>query len=507
MLVERFVPKNDILMIRERPTVESLAQAALEDSYSRLPENPSPEAVARIEKAIRNRFTPAVEESQIIADQFNSPEYIEYTNEIGEFLNWARIGTVFCPDGRKLPYLAFGDRRIMVFHQRLGGKPQVRPSSKGESDLTSLDDPNITGNLISAVRKRRKKNPQMELVEFLGPHFHSDEPEHGCGAMKLRISEKEQPSTGMRFGGVDVYYDDLAMGFYAFDNMARTVKDLQIPSTTFDLSHDVYSQGLVFGLRSAYSQLNPEKSFRENLLSMHSGGRLVMTERLDEAFKSRIHELALNMYGESHKIENPLDPTRLAQNTMKIGRIAKAITQQEEENGFNFLPDNLVKDVTQTAKRVLAYTLIRNLVYRQLADIRPGNHPLLKHNEEWIRVGSNGPLNIDHVSFVLMTSGDELSEKDIEEIFALEGILRNNQADWGIKPNSEAALIVVGETFDPSIYASPEIAQNQKDVLYASIGNKAAKIRVARPNDIKFGNRVVLGAIFNPDRTIAEIVR
>jgi hypothetical protein len=311
----------------------------------------------------------------------------------------------------------------------------------------------------------------------------------------------------MRFGGIAQFHDSLGEGFYAFDNMARGIKDLQIPSTTFDLTHDIHTQGLITGIRNVYTEFDPNRTLRENLINLHRDRKIVMTEELDEVFHGRIHEIATQLYGDDHEIQNPLDPGTLADNIMKIGRIAKVITQEEEERGFDFIPDELTQDATPIARRALAYTLIRNVVYRRLADIRAGHHSLVKHNEEWIRVGSSGPLNIDHVPFVLRTPSKRLRDDDIDEVFALEGILRGALQLKGAKPQEEATIITVGATFNPGMYANEEIAQEQKDILFSTVGNEAARIRNKRPNDIKNGHRVVLGVLYGADKTITEIVR
>ncbi len=493
---EQFADKPDIVA------------SATRDALSRLPEGNGHEARARILRGIENRFKPTVLESEEIADQLKTPEYLHYKEEIAEFLDWARIGIIVCPDGRINPYLAISDPGVMVFHQRLAGKPEVRPSSGTQGGMT-LNDPNITGGLVTAVRKRREINPEVEMIEFIGPHIYSEEPEHGCGALKLQVSKNERSTTSMRFGGIERYYDELGAGFDAFNNAATNNRELGVPSTTFDISHDIHSQGLIFGIRSTYPEFNPNKSLRENLVEQHREGKIVMTEFLDDTFKARIHDVAESMFGPDHEIANPLDSTRLAQNIMKIGRIAKAITLEEEARGFDFIPEDLIKDATPTAKRVLAYTLIRNVVYRRLADIRAGHHPLLKHNEETIRVGSGGPRNIDHVSFVIGAPNGQLRESDIDDVFALEdNILRGTlKSEKNVDPEKEAAIIVVGTTFDPSKYIDEETAQAERDIAFSTVGNNAARIRNMRPNDIRNGYRVVIGAFFGPDRTITEIVR
>lgn len=481
-----------------------LVRAAISDALSRLPEKHSLEAESRIRRGIENRLGPAILESEIIGDQLSSPEYKNYVAEMNEFFQGAKVGTVICPDGRINPYLSLGDPSVMAFHQRLAGIPEVRPSTSSAEGYV-LNDPNITGALVSSVRRGKKKNAGMELVEFLGPHINSDAPSHGCGALGIIVGKDQLIEIGMRFGAIDRYYRDLGNGFFAFNNAASSIKELQVPSTTFDISHDAHSQGLIYGLRDVHKDFNANLSLRENLVNASNQGEIVMTEFLDHAFRDKIVEIDNTIYPEGGKVE-PLDPTKLAENIMRIGRIAKEITKQEEEKGFQFIPRDLIEGKSDTAKRVLAYMLIRNVVYRTLSNIQPGNHALMEHNERWIRVGSSGPSNIGHVPFVLRTQGS-LRDGDIQEVFALESILRDSLKRIGVKPLDEATVIVVGATFDPSIYASRDIAQEQKDVTFSTVGNDAARIRNARPADIENGNRVVLGALFCSDRTITEIVR
>ncbi len=482
-----------------------LVEAAIEDALSRLPEHHSVEAEARIKRGIRNRLGPTLVENEIIQAQIFSPEYQSFAiDEIIPFLNGAKVGASPCPDGRINPYYSMGDPEVVVFHQRLAGIPETRPSTSSEEDTYVLSDPNITGSMIDSIDRRREKYPDVELVEELGLHLRSDIPTKGCGALKMMIARKQHPAFGMRFGGADHYYKDLGPGFHAFNNTAERI--LGVKATSFDISHDVYSQGLIFGLRDAIDGFDEEKTLRENLFDMHRHRRIVMTEELGDVFHDQIHKVDTQLYPEGDIID-PSDPHHLAANIMRIGRVAKAITMEAEQNGYAFLPHHLIKDATPTATRVLAYTLIRNTVFRQLAQIKAGHHSLLDHNERSIRIGSSGPINVDHVPFVLRTPSGTLREQDIQEAFALEGILREALEDIGVEAEDEAAIFVVTETYDQTMYSNDRVAKREHEIAYATAGNNAAMLRNRRREDVNNGAVVFLGALIGPDNTFTEITK
>jgi hypothetical protein len=494
--------------LSERATPLMLAGMAIEDALSRL-KNAKPEAIARNIRGITNRFKPAVEESVIISEQLRSDEYRKFTNETIAFLGGRLKGWVVCPDGRILPYLSEGEPRVVTFHQKLAGIPQTRPSSFDGKPL--LNDGTITGTIISVVKDRKIRYPNVEIEEELGPHINSDEPTHGCGALKIEISKHQVPEFGMRFGGIDKYYEDLKTeggdAFHAFDNLVGRVPELRgIHSITFDITHDAYSQGLIVGLKDTYPEFDENKTLRENLLDLHRNRKIVMTEMLDHAFHTRINELDNELFGDLGGM-NPLDPKMLAKNLIRIGNIARQLTLEEERKNFRFIPEHLLENASDGDKRSLGYTLLRNIVYRTLSDIEPGAHALLEHNEQWIRIGYGGPLNIDNVSFVLRIPPGDIRDQDIAESQALHPILRGALAKKGIKVTDEAIVVVVGALFDKTRRATPEIADEDHEIIYSTIGNNAAKLRLANKDDIENGAMVVIAVIFDPDGTIAEIVR
>lgn len=499
------------LVVTEHSTPQLLTISAIEDAFTRLPESATPEAKIRIVRGINNRLGPAIEESVIISEQLRSPEYQQYVKETNQFLNGRRIGQIVCPDGRILSYYALGDPMVMVFHQTLAGIPPVRPSTADNGPV--LDDGSITGAVISGIKSRRKDFPEASMEERIGGHINSDEPINGCGAMKDIISQSQLPEFGMKFGGIDKFFSDLKNpefkgdGFYVFDRLPEKIPDLKdIHSVTFDIVHDAYSQGIIFGLKNRYKEFDPNRSLRENLLEMHRRRKIIMTEELDHAFHQRIEELDAERFPGKGEID-PLDPTKLAENMIRIGSIARELTEAERELGFRFLPEELVKGFSEEDKLSLAYALLRNVVYRKLANIEPGAHALLEHNEEWIRIGYGGPLNQDHVAFVHRTPPGALRTEDIQRSQKLHLLLRGALGHKKVKPEDEAIVVVVGALFDPSRRATLEIAQEDREVVYSTVGNNAAIIRLKNKQDIENGAIVVIGAIFGPDGTITEIVR
>lgn len=502
MTQEGLTQSGDFVPQSERPIRHPLVAAAITDALSRLPENHLKEA-ERVVRGIENRLAPAIMESEIIARQINSPEYRQEVAEMEDFFECAIVGDTICPDGRQDPIYTIGSPKTVVLHQRPAAKPETRPSSTKRGAMT-LNDPNITASLWNAVKRTKARIGTAQLIQFGGVHINSEDPINGCGAMKAAISEKQNPADGMRFGGIARYYGDLGDGFFAFDTVAETV--LEIPSRTFDLTHDIHSQGLITGLREAYVQIDTAKTLRENLTQMHQRGQIVMTEFLDPLFRERIRELYRDLFPEGTPI-NPIDYNQFAGNLIKIGKIARSLTREEEDRGFNFIPDHIIQDATPIARRVLAYTLIQNVAFRTLANIQPGNHPLLKHNERWMRVGSSGPLNIDNVSFALRTPHGSLDDEDMGAVFTLEDILKSALKHSGANLDEEATVIVVCDTFEPEKYATPEIAGQEREFTYSRVGNEAARIRNERKEDIANGRRVVLAALIGKDRTITEVVK
>jgi|GEM_PF-4336643 len=483
-----------------------LVQDAIEDALSRLPVNHARETRNRVINGIRNRLGPAIIENSIIQEQLSSPQFQFYVSkEIIPFLNGAKVGASPCPDGRLNVYYTIGDPDVVVFHQRLAGEPETRPSTSSKGQEYVLGDPNIIGSMVDSIERRRETyGDDVELVEILGPHINSGEPLNGCGALKIRIGKTQHPSFGMRFGGIDTYYQNLGNGFYAFNHTAEKI--LGAKATTFDISHDIWSQGLVFGLRNMV-QFFKEKSLRENLLDKHEDGVIIMTEMLADEFHDRIEQKDTELNPNYGQV-NPLDPHKLAENIMRIGRIAKELTLEEETSGYPLVKNkDLIANNTPTANRVLAYTLLRNVVFRQLAQIKTGGHNLLGHNERWVRIGASGPINVDHVPFILRTPSGVLRDQDIEEAFALEGILRDALEHIGVKPYDEAAVLMTTEEYDPNMYRDQRIAKREYEIAYSTAGNNAARIRNKRREDINNGVLVVLSALIDPDNNYSEIVK
>jgi hypothetical protein len=496
MSAEQPISSRDFIPHPERPERHPLVIAAIADALSRLPEDHSSAAEFRVVNGIEKRLAPAIMESEAIAKQINSPEYLEEIEKTRDYLECAIVGAVVCPDGRIAPIFSLGAPKVMTLHQRLAAKPEVRPSTSKKGAFT-INDPDLTSSLVNSTEKKIEKSGEAELVQFMGVHINSEDPVHGCGAMGIEIGKTQLLESGMKFGGIEEYYKDLGEGFFAFNTAAETV--LKIPAITFDIAHDIYSQGLIFGLRDAHERFDKSKSLRENLIELHHKKQVVMTELLDPVFRERI--LALDEGG-----IDPFDYNLIANNLIRIEKTARALAQQEEKTGFSFIPEALVKDASPVAKRVLGYTLIRNIVYRTLAEVEAGNHPLIQHNERMELVGPVSLRNIASTPFVLRTPHGVLRQDDIDSVVALETILRGALRNIRVKPEEEATIIVVGETFNPALFV-PESRQAQKNVVHSTVGNEAARIRIQRQKDVDNGNTVVLAALFGPDKTFSEIVK
>jgi hypothetical protein len=495
----------------EGRAIDPIVADITEASMSRLGKDHPKQAEARVLTAIRTRVGPMIRETRESARQAENLALQAEILETKGYFECAVPGANACSDGRLLPAFAIANPNIVTTHQTPGGIPKTRESTTYKGEYT-LDDSVTQGAVAKDVRKTKEDNDgDAESIQELGIHINSTDPLNGCGAVRRAIESIRRPESGMRFGGIEWYYEASEMAgerFFAFDTFART---LEIPSRTFDISHDIYSQGLIWGIRDAYQDFDRDRSLRENLVLMHDQGRVVMAEQLDTAFGERIHAMDARFFGEGDKI-NPFDYRHLAENLIRIERTARTLAREEERTDFSsFLPKGLIKDVSPVAARVLAYTLLRNIVYRTLAEIQPGNHPLIKHNERSIsvRIGkAKTPIAVENIPLVVKTQGD-LSQGDIDNVFFLEDkVLRHALEEIGVGAGREAAVVIVSATSDSSIYVDEGKAAGPRSEIFSTVGNNVARIINARHEaDIKEGYRIVVGTLLGPDGAPIEVVR
>jgi hypothetical protein len=494
----------------EQKAIESTVVGITEISMSRLGKDHPKQAEARLLTAIGNRVEPMIRETRESARQAENPLLQREVLETKEALECAVLGINECSDGRLLAAFSEANPDIVTTHQTPGGIPNTRHSTTHEGAYT-LDDSITQGAVAKDVRLTQDANKgDAELIQKSGIHIDSNNPLNGCGYVREEIEKRQRPESGMRFGGIEWYYEASGMAgerFFAFDTFAKT---LRIPATILDISHDIHPQSLVWGMRNAYHDFDRDKSLRENLFLMHDQGRIVMTERLDDAFAEKIHEMDAHFFGEADTI-NPFDYRKLAENLARIERAARTLTQEEEKTDFSsFLPKSLIRDFSPIAARVLAYTLLRNTVYRTLAEIKAGNHPLVKHNETSISVRvdkAKTPILVENVPLVVKTQGD-LTGGEIGNIFFLEDkVLRHALEGKGVSVGKEAAVITVSATSDSSIYM-PGKAVGPRSEIFSTVGNNVARIINARDEaDIKEGYRIVVGMLLGPNGVPIEIVK
>lgn len=474
-----------------------LVEVARQDAIER--SGKSPEAITRIESALRNRFFPYVLENETIAKQITSPEYeakvVRPTNEYLE----VRHGIVVCPDGRILA-VALADPRVTGIHRRLRGMPDTRSSTKHGEQV--LDDPDLAAAITTDIQERLETGQPAELVEGVGGHIQSGNPEHGCGAAAGLIAPTGSTlETGMKFGGIEQYFKDLGDGFFAFDNDARVAGGI---GTTFDLVHDAYSQGFIVGLRDVYDKFNPQFSLRENLLRLASERKILMTEQLDDVLSQDIFDLAERM-GSVRAID-VRDFTRFAENMILINGIAREISARQETQDFPFIPDSIKDGKSKNAVRVIGYDSVRNTVYRVLGNFSHGRNPLTRHPEQLIRFGPIGAdFNVANIPFIQSTPEGRIGPEDIAGVSALYNLSYGVLKEQGVDLTREGRVIVTTGIFDPNGESSKNRAAFNK--ASGVVQNNAAWIRIKFQRGIESGETIVIGGLHKPgNREFTHIV-
>jgi len=463
--------------------------AAKKDAYER--SSGTSEVLRRIEAAIDRRFAPYARESEAISTQLETSKYTEFAKDTRDFLE-AKVGVVACPDGRISP-LSLIDPRVAGIHRRLQGLPETRLSTRNRVNV--LNDPGLAAAIANDIGRSKLNGKKPELTELVGPHIHSQNPQEGCGAALAKIiAQGGTAELGMRLGGIPDYFSELGDGFNAFDNVASAAGG---QGTTFDLTHDAFSQGFIIGIREENRSFDPTLSLRQNLLSKAHEGKILMTELLTDLFKQSILDLATSMGQESYV--DIRDYNRFAENAIIIGRVAREITAQEEKKEYSWIPQAIKEGKTEAALRILAYHAVRNTAYRVLGNIIPGQHSLQHHPEQLIRVGPIGAeFNIRNIPFIQNAPSGSLRPEDLDGIRKLYGLSYGVLANQGVDLTSEGRIILVTGEHDPSRYARRATAQEEFQKEASVVRNNAAWVREMFFPSIRTGEAIVIGCIYEP---------
>lgn len=495
-------PENGTVPHEVEVRVDSLVNIALRDATERT--NKTPEAILRVTNAIERRFRPYVWENEFIALQISSPEYEASIRKTNDYLQ-GRVAAVDCDDGR-ITNDQLGEPRVMSVSRRLQGLPEIRRSTKNRN-LMILSDPAIQASIKNYIeREKRKGNMDPFITEFPGPHIMSVHPLEGCGKAMGEIRYRGgSVEVGMWDGGINDYFNKLGDdGFQAFNNL---IDILGGKGETFDTTHDAYSQGLIFGLKDARHKFDRNKKLRDNLVDLHHQGEILMTELLDAPFYQRIR----NMAGDFgfHNYIDLNDINHFGRNNILISEIAREITRQEEEKGFAWIPKRLIDGKDERAVRALGYVSMRNVVRRVLGNIKLGDHELIEHPEQIIRVGPIGAdNNIQVIPFIHHTTGS-LHTADIKDIETLNGLLEGIlRQQHNVNFQEEGRIIVTTGEFDRSRYIDDEKADEAREEINSEVGDNAAKIRDRYEKAVENGEIIVIGGLHEPrTRSLTHIVK
>lgn len=489
-----FAVENSSLSTEIILKIDSFCEIAFNDAVERT--NGSPEAVERVRNAIEYRFKPYFTENEIIAQQLITPEYEGFTNKVSSYLG-GRVAAIQCDDGR-ITLDQIGDPRIMQVGRRLQGLPNIRRSTKNRDQMVLADSTIVTSIAIYHDRQRRAGNDDPFTTEFIGPHIFSTNPTHGCGAEMAKIANRGgTPEVDMWDGGINDYFNELGEdGFLAITNQIESMIN-RGKSDTFDMVHDAYSQGLIFGLKDARKRFDPQRPLRENLISLWKSGDILMTEKLDQLFRLKVYQKATqNGFTNDFNLD---DPRYFAKNTMLIGNTALEIAKEEEENGFTWIPDHLKDGKDPRAVRALAYTAIRNSTRRIIGGITSEHHDLTRHPEQTIVVGPiSADNNRENIPFIHHVPAGEIKDEDIEDIKKLAGLLKNSLADYhNVNFRDEGRIIMLtGELKNGQL--TEESAAEDYQSHHSVVGENAAKVREKFFEGVLKGEIVVIGALHEP---------
>lgn len=481
--------------------VDAFVDAAKKDAFERT--NGTPDAIKRAETAIENRFRPYVIENLILADQISTPEFEEMLEATDDYLE-GRVAAVQCDDGR-ITAAQIGDPRLISVGKRLKGMPEVRLSGKNNGQMVIRDSDINTSIKQYIDRQGRKGNADSHITELIGPHIFSTHPLHGCGKRMAEIAASGgTPEVEMWDGGINNYFDELDDAkFEAFNNRIR---DLGGKGTTFDMVHDAYSQGLIFGLREARHNFDRGLSLRDNLETLSANGEILMTEKLDDVFQGMILARAKEMGANALlDLDNIYE---FGRNAILIGTIARELTKAEEATGFEWIPEHLKRDTDPRAVRALGYVAMRNSVRRILGNIVPGEHNLVDHTEQSIAIGPiRGDYNKNTIPFIHHIRSGGVDQDELNNVQALLGLLKNSLGNYHqADPREEGRLVMTTGVFKRNIYATEEDAAEEFEDVYSVVGEDAAKIRERFSESVKNGEIVVLGCIHeNKTRRIISL--
>lgn len=497
-MVERNPAHSPDIETARHPLVEEL----IDDSIQRLPPAPHriPGAETRIINGLNRRLKPYLFESEDIQRQKESPEYTAYIKEHKDFADGVEEGLVACPDGRNDENHIIGPAEEVKPYRTLGGIPDTRLSTSFPR-IPVLNVPELDA-LIKIAFLKKSGNFKKELVEYLQIHGISTSPEHGCGYLADMVKESGHQSLeiGMTMGGIPEYMAALRPDksgeshINAFNNNAERAGGR---GTTFLTFADHYSQGLIILPNDIHERLDIAKSLRENFVDLHDSGKIAMSEKLDGVYRDRILSLARSM-GHEGQI-NTRDYTKLISNLILIGRIAREITL-EHNGSFPFIPEYILEqaNATETAKKLLAYRMIRNVTERILSGRKNGLHPLMSHPEQFIRIGSTGAENNSiNVPFVQRTSRETITQRDIEAVIMLRSILTATLEKRGVDPKNEGNVILVTGEIEQEDYRSRTIFEDYLIQKTCAIASNAAELRIALGKSADSGEAIVVGGIFD----------
>lgn len=488
--------KKMCIELAESP--DRLLSIALDDAKDR--SSGRPNDLNRIDIALKRRFAPYIKENWVIAEQLQYPEYLNFVRGIKDYLN-ATVGFVVCPDGR-IVALSLGDPLVANINRRLQGLPLTRESTRDGSP--SLDDPDLAASINTAIKRRNMQGKNPEIVEFIGPHIHSSDPNEGCSAVKTKISASGRfADLGMKHGGIHEYFAEVGERFFSFDFNARKGGGI---GTTIDWIHDIYSEGAIVGLREHHKDFDHERTLRENLLIMTRENKIVTTKSLDDQFGGVIDELKIKKGIQGYL--NLKDSGKFIENATLIGSISQEITIDEEKKEFQWIPEDIKKDKSPASLRVLGYHLIRNSVYRRLGHIIPGNHDLLHHPETLVSIGPTSALfNRENIPFVQKTPSGQFDIHDVNDGFSLYNLAGSVMTERGIDLHVEGRIVLVTGEYDRSIYRDDDCADAELERIASIVKNNAAKMREKLLAGVSTGEAVVLGCIHAPEtRKILAVV-
>jgi hypothetical protein len=494
------IPNNGHVEKETVDRVDSLINTAKKDALSRVG---NLEAQQRAVNGIERTLRPYILENEVIAAQLITPEYEHHVKETDKFLD-IRIASVACADGRII-HMQLASPRTMSMSRRLGGIPETRQSTRNKNEHI-LNDPDLQASIAIDINKRKKNSDKTpEIAEFVGPHIFSENPEEGCVYLKGRaLAAGRATEIAMRHGALDEYYSILGDGIQAFDNMTRTMGG---KSTTFDLTHDAYTQGIIVGLREQITNFDPQLLLRGNLMELHRQHKILVSQLLDNSFKGTIIDMARSV-----GVNSPLDVVdykHVGRNSIIIGKIARDIAAQEEEAGFGWIPDCVKDAKSERSIRALGYVSLWNIVYRTLGDIKPGQHMLQEHPERLARIGPIGAdFNIENIPFIMHAPPGPLSEKELEGVARIHGLSHDVAVRQGVDLMSQGRVILVTGKFDEKRYANPEIAEEERESVNSVVGNNAAIIREKFIRSVENGETVVVGSLLEPStRKVTHIVK